>query len=475
MEKSKKKSQGFYPTPRKLATKLLEEHFEKIEEIPTSILEPSAGEGDFVIQAWNIAITKLDLSKKEIEKMVSTTYLFENEKVIYSKLKKVISHWCEQLQVKSRPNIINDNFLINHNKYSIAYGKRPLVIGNPPWDEFTARKHDSSTDLDSIRMERNIEKEKYKNYGYKNVYQCFLHEILQINSQELNLIFVLPRQLLGDLSSFSIREAFTIQGSLKLTVYANKDYPDFYFEAVARTAEILCLRFSRGIQKTIEIRRGFTDKYSKISTFGEDLTIPCPFDSGSSKTLLRILNFTKLDKWSEEYNITVKRGNVTYTNPNYKRAIGGRNFSAYQIQDYKYQNIVLNKILPDSRRKIKAAILKQGDNVSDSLITIKSDDSSIYPYLLLLLNSRAIELALRSVISNINLNHYRLFSLPIPAPTDLTMHLSQLLYNKCKKNQLDWEEASDILSSKIYGISINELKSLKEIFPDRERNLQLSA
>ena len=451
----------------------MRDYFAENLNLPTSILEPSAGKGDFIIEAWNTAVTQLDLNKKSIEQLVSRTILFENDENIFQDLKKNIARWCKENKIISKPILIKDNFLLNEGKYKLTYGKEPLVIGNPPWDEFTTRKHDGHSE--EMRTERAQEKELYKNSGFKNVYQCFLQKVLEIKSENLKLIFILPRQLLGDQSSTKLRESLIQSGLLRLNVYANKDYPEFYFEAVAGTAEILCLNYTRSQKTGVEIRRNFTDKFQTIKPFGDDYTIPCPHISQSGAMLKKILSHSPLLSWNSDWSIKIKRGDVDYTDVNYKNAIGGRDFSAYQFEystDKKATPvIVLNKILPDSRRKIKAAILKKNFNISDSLITISTGDKSLYPYLMLILNSRPIELVVRSLTSNINLNNYRLLSLPIPEPTDEMLQLAQKLCNECESGKISWDYASDLLTKKAYALDQKDLITLKNFYPDRKSSI----
>lgn len=465
MDRAKKKATGFYPTPKSLVSRLVTDHVKQRKNLPTTMLETSAGQGDFILETWNVFIEEMNLDKRQIEKMVSTTILIENDRLIFNQLKKNVDKWCSEVGVRTRPQIHCDNFLLNGQNLLKDCGEDLLVVGNPPWDEFTTRKHDG--EAANSRSERMQEKIKYQSLGFKNVYQSFLHEVLTIDAKHLSLIFVLPRQLLGDLSAQDLRKNLVNSGSLKLTVYCNKDEPSFYFEAVARTAEILCVEYVRSNKKTVKIRRGFDSSFKQTIPYGSDYTIPCSFGKDLDKILERVLDSSPLSGWDFSMEVKVARGKVDYTDSNYKKAANGRTISAYQFEEGKSTDVILNKILPDSKRKLKAAILKTKDAISDSMLRINCKNQEAHPYLMLALNSRPVELALRSVISNINLNNFRLMSLPIPEPTERTLAKAKKLCKMSIKGEISWEHASDELAKDIYKLSKEEFDSLKESFPDR--------
>jgi hypothetical protein len=468
MEKAKKKSTGFYPTPAPLVRTLMENYFEKYSTLPETLIEPSAGHGDFIMHAWEVAIETFRLNKRQIEKMVETTILFENEKTIFRVLKRNIEIWCAEKGLRAKPELFQENFLLNGRTSLDRKFNDVLVIGNPPWDEFTTRKHDGDVAAEDGRKERLEEKAKFQALGYRNVYQAFLHEILALETKCLGLVFVLPRQLLGDLSAESVRKQLVSTGSMDLSVYCNKDEPEFYFEAVARTAEILCLQYKTSAKKEVKIRRGFAGPFHKIKPYGADFTLPCPFKRGTEKLLSQILENSSLADWADDCEVKISRGKVDYTDRDYASALNGRTMTAYQFEEGPFTDVILNKILPDSRRKLKAAVLRTKDAVSDSMLRVTCKNSAAHPYLMLLLNSRPIELALRSVISNINLNNFRLLSLPIPQPTERAIAKAKLLCRKGLKGTISWEEASDQMARDIYGLSSSEFEPLQELFPDRD-------
>jgi len=471
MQKEWRKSQGFYPTPRLLAKRLIHDRLLNNSWLPNGILEPAAGFGDFILETWSTLFEVRGLSPKQKNNLIANTILFENNKLIFKALQLNIETWCQERRLKSRPILFNVNFLLNGRSCLTSPPDNFLVVGNPPWDEFTTRKHDGLDTIQSLRRERAQEKHHFSKMGFKNVYQCFLSEVLKISSHPLSLIFVLPRQLLGDRSSQDLRKQMINTGKLNLTVYCNKDEPSHMFESVARTAEILCVDYRSQSSIEVNIRRGFDTKFTAIKPFGKDWTIPCPYSShAQTQTLLaHILKNASLFAWERDFEITVSRGQVDYTNRDYSKAFNGRTLIAYKFEDAESTDVIINKILPDSRRKLKAAIIRSHNNLSDSMLRIRCKNEKAHPYLMLLLNSRPIELALRSVISNINLNNFRLLSLPIPPPNTKVLSMAEDLCRQCLRKKLAWEDASDQLAQVVYRLRDEQLLPLRTLFPDREK------
>jgi hypothetical protein len=470
--KEKFKAQGMYPTPDALAQQVLFDVFQDMRKPPEGLLEPSAGYGAFIIQAWDYWKNRLG-SGKPLTVLVASTIAFENDTETYELLKQNIEEWCRKNRIQSRPSLYRKNFLLDHAPITKKMPKSTVVIGNPPWDEFTTRKHDNTalTSVRRIRETRSAESDKYKVLGLKNLYQAFLHELLSISASELRVAMVLPRQMLGDRSASVLRSNLINSGDLFISVYRNKDEPSFAFSEVDANFEIIVLDYRRASianenKSAINVRRGFGRNWLKIFPCGSDLTIPSPLTQNSAAILRKILNCEPLEAWSETSGIHIRMGGTKCNDKAYDQALNGRKIRPYGLARSKKTSIVVNKILPNSKRKLKAALVPYDANIAESLVVLSSEDESMRAYLLLMLNSKAVELALHALRSNINLNIFRLLSLPIPPPGPLELRKAWELSSLARKGKLAFDEASDRMSREMFNLNTNDIDVLSEILPD---------
>ncbi|AFX99938.1 Eco57I restriction-modification methylase domain-containing protein [Bdellovibrio bacteriovorus] len=470
MEKNKvNKAQGMYPTPISLVKKSVHLSFSKSDlKKDYYLIEPGAGTGNYVIGYWECAFAALD--KRSMERLVANTICFENHKETFGILKSETEKWLRSKNIASRPSLIKDNFLLSAGKH-IKTNKPIFVIGNPAWDEYTTRKHDETniTEIKEIRNERNKEHEYFRSLGHKNVYQSFLHVIFSLSSAELTLSFVLPRQFLGDKSSSELRKEMLSSGVVKINSFKNKDNPEYEFECVDKNFEIILLTYKRTSHRKSEnlfVCRGLERTYFSISAIGEDATIPCPSSNEEIELNADLLSRHSLEEWADRYGVEISMGKVKHYEAGYNKALSGKTISPYDVHSGKTLKLVLNKILPNSNRKIKAALVSSNKDVNESLVEISCPNQEVLHYLYLMLNSKAIDSALRSLVSNINLNIFRLLSLPIPAPDEVALRQSRKLVDRILKDSIDPNRGSQEMSEKVFGVRASKLKMLEGIYFD---------
>ncbi len=468
MEQSRKKSTGFYPTPRALAKSAILDHLLRSKKPPEVIIEPAAGAGDLLLATWECLLEKYNLTKIQIEEIVANTFAYETDETIFEVMKENIRTWLKMKKINSRPQLILSNFLLHAYSMITKVDQDVLVVCNPPWDEFTTRKHD----YDENRTQRQQEKKLASGFGYRNLYQIFLDRILSIESQNLTLLFFSPRQLMGDLSAHPLRKILLDHGVCHFSVFKNSSIPQFRFDSVDPNLEIAVLSYMRSEYQAEHhafVRRGMEQQYQPTRIHHDDCTIPCPPSNESSILMNKILSQQALSGWTCENKISVSRGKVDYQCINYADATNSRNTNAYNYETAgETTSLIVNKILPNSKRKVKAAIIKSSEPLSDSMLRISIEERELQDYLLLILNSRPVELALRSLTTNINLNNYRLLSLPAPVPTTSQLRKARDLCKKCHQGTLSWERASDEIAQDVFCLSLVEIECLRKLFPDRK-------
>lgn len=114
--------------------------------------------------------------------------------------------------------------------------------------------------------------------------------------------------------------------------------------------------------------------------------------------------------------------------------------------------VAVNNILPDSRRKIRASELPTGVLTANSLLIITGFKSDLDKEICLAsLNSLLVDYYLRPNLSNLNLNNFRLYELPVflQIPMELKLEISMCV-KKLKKMKDFKENCDDFI--KIEGI-----------------------
>jgi hypothetical protein len=145
--------------------------------------------------------------------------------------------------------------------------------------------------------------------------------------------------------------------------------------------------------------------------------------------------------------------------------------SVLRKYDVASKRLAVNNILPNSRRKLRCSELPKGQLSANSILTIsgfKNDDEF---YLTMAgLNSFIAEYYLRPSLSNLNLNNFRLY--PLPIPTELANEVKAEIV-KCAKeilklSQFDERNESfkkvEALLAAGYGLSFEQIKTYLQFF-----------
>ncbi len=128
--------------------------------------------------------------------------------------------------------------------------------------------------------------------------------------------------------------------------------------------------------------------------------------------------------------------------------------------------VAINDIIPNSRRKIRASEIPTGALTDNSLLLVTGFKSDLDKEVCLAgLNSMLVDYYLRPLLSNLHLNNFRLYELPVfvQIPMELKLEVSQCV--KALKKKKEFSESADeyakiegILSA-CAGLTDNEIRS----------------
>lgn len=128
--------------------------------------------------------------------------------------------------------------------------------------------------------------------------------------------------------------------------------------------------------------------------------------------------------------------------------------------------IAINDIIPDSRRKIRASEIPTGVLTANSLLIITGFKSDLDKEICLAsLNSMLVDYYLRPNLSNMHLNNFRLYDLPVflQIPTELKLEISQCVKAIQKKKEFketcdEYKKIEGIISA-CAGLTDQEIRS----------------
>jgi len=150
--------------------------------------------------------------------------------------------------------------------------------------------------------------------------------------------------------------------------------------------------------------------------------------------------------------------------------------SEKKLSEYASASIArigVNDILPNSRRKVRAAIIPEGVLTANSILVVTgfADDDQM-KLALASLNSMITEFVLRPRLSNIHLNNFRLEALPIPANADprvidaIVSNVEKLMRRSdFREDSVEYKKVEALLSI-AYGLTREELRSCLSSFSD---------
>lgn len=215
---SQRKLRGGYYTPLKLANFLTRWALRKH---PKHILEPSCGDGNFVISLLqqsqkmeeNIQITAVELDWEEINKAQRRV----EDEVNNSDLR---IQW------------ICDDFFHSYEQLS-RQEKFDLVIGNPPFIRF------QNVNVPSREIAfRHLKQIGYKPTKLANAWAAFVQLSIELLRQGGDLVMVLPAELLQVNYAHELRNRLTGQfGKISLVTFKKLVFPEIQQEVVLLLAE----------------------------------------------------------------------------------------------------------------------------------------------------------------------------------------------------------------------------------------------
>jgi hypothetical protein len=136
----------------------------------------------------------------------------------------------------------------------------------------------------------------------------------------------------------------------------------------------------------------------------------------------------------------------------------------------------VNNILPNSRRKLKAAVIPEGVLTSNSLILITGFTERLtIPFIVGCLNSMLTEYFLRPRLSNINLNNFRLLALPLPLKaSDMLRNQiadlsSKLITSRSfEENKTEYKKIEALLGV-AYSLTDTEINEYLSFYPETSK------
>lgn len=212
-----------------------------------------------------------------------------------------------------------------------------------------------------------------------------------------------------------------------------------------------------------EIRRSISDKVSKISTVATsklevgrelDLTLDRKYFT-STKTKVPILTGYELAPFR------------TKTPENWCKDIK----VASDLKTFGLDRIGVNDIIPDSRRKVRSSIIPKDSITANSILIIYGFYSTDDMILAMAgINSMITDYYLRPNLSNMHLNNFRLYNLPIPldvsddAKEEIVSEVKKLIRKKEYDESDEAYKKVEAIIASSYGLSDGEIKSYLSAF-----------
>jgi adenine-specific DNA-methyltransferase len=351
-----------------------------------------------------------------------------------------------------------------------------------------------------------------------NTYQLFIERALQISKIGGNIGFIVPSNILCDVSAQFLRQELLLRNVVKTI----DDFPEAsrIFPGVTQSVSILVVTkggttevIEAGLNRT-SVEDALNKKRLKIERerilrmMGPSLVIPRANASGldilermHTQPALSSINYLLVKRG--ELDLTLDRRYISSTKPGH-RLIRGSNIKRYSLQESsrdvefvnfdafhrtlekseRAQHISLNRIACQQvsnmgqRWRLKFAPIEPDTILSNScnyLVTTHPNSSRILEFLLGVLNSELLNWRFQISNSNNHVSIRELQSLPIAQPAGQKKFLERKIVKEVKKLKAGKMENSSLVEAyvfSLYGLGLSEAQEILSLrgTPEDERN-----
>lgn len=467
----KKRINGIYHTPYKLAKKIVKDLMESESEIHSkTFLEPCVGLGSFLFAYLEFIFDKItDIDLKTIKNIEKNIYIAEWDKEALSLLIEIYYIFLEKKYNifysydSPKFNIANESIIYDKNIEEIdickAFGKKipeiDYIITNPPYYTLRYVDRDKYNDEEKRIMTSQIEKilkvidkKQYKFISKKNtnLYEVFVEEIVKNFSHSKSKIgLLIPNSFLTNSTISNMRKYIFKNFSIE-RVQSIQEKVSFY--PVGQSMTILIINKDANLNKSQEIQmynlitkeeelfsnEKITLNKELIELISDDYKL-INLSSNGFKVLKKIHSYPKL---KEIEFIENRRGEIDLTKWKAKisevRTFGsmylvkGRDLVVYEevkgscyinevdekkIELSKNYRIVCNQISNmKTKDRLKFSLVKDC-LLGNSCNYLMVEDFDELLYLLGVMNSTLMEWRFRITNGNNHISNYELNELPI--------------------------------------------------------------
>lgn len=529
IDSNERKATGSFYTGFELSCFMMNEMFSTFSEkyiknISNKLfLEPCVGIGSFVF-AYLKCISNLNLSKKEVLKVLNNIYVCDiNENAImeYKKIFRqfVYTYFKIELEENFFDGKIANGLLYNMNNDNFKYidinnifsdvmknGGFDIVVTNPPYKNLKAEKNKYIDEEKYLNNKNLFEKVseyskkmfKYSSEGIINLYKLFVEEIVcKYSKKDAVISLLVPNTILTDKTCEKLRTY--LLNTHKITHINVLKENNEYINA----QQSLCSILMKKDEKTdiIKINNDFCNNKNHYSDVNIDNILNA--ENGNSiftltekeyNLLFQLQSFPKIKDLEfivnkrGECDLTLNKQYISNFVSEYKlvrgRNIGYYNFDENSINEYVNKDFLNdNKLKYISQERIAcqqiANINKErrisytkippncvlGNSCNFIYVNDNNYNIDIY-YMLGLLNSDIINWYFKLISSNNHVNNYEIDLFPVPIDDSKNIQNISSYVKKYLKNgdTENLEKINNLVYEMIFNDKEQEIEEIKEDF-----------
>ena len=319
--------------------------------------------------------------------------------------------------------------------------------------------------------------------GESQTHSLFTERAMQLLVEGGSLAFVTKLGFYSDKFQTSMRKFLYLENRVRsMRIFQKNNLPEgIVFEGVDPNEKFLLIDVVKGKPKSYSLSAKFVTRRADIkSTYESWMTYDVPgdldpelaflevFETKEKASLISVLKkhpsvkqlgleiFRELDATMDRNLVTESRTDIpVFVGESIghfklgKPGLFGKVKTTSDFPNFGDRKIGVRNILPNSRRKIYAAVLPGGSLCQNSVLCIKIKGAKIpYQYLLAFLNCYVQEYFIRPKLSNLNLNNFRLEMFRIPAFENnrYANEIVDLVAKIEKKSGFDFDRDSSAIS-----------------------------
>lgn len=355
MNNLNKKQKGQFFTPIFIVEEILKQaNFEGEKILNSKILEPSAGDGAFLIKIYEKIIIQAKInnySNKLIKKiLINNVKALEIDKVVYQKLISNIINYLSSQNINIK-EIELKNSIINTNTLTYKFNEKfDFILGNPPYVRI------QNLNKENLNLIRNME---FTKKGNCDIYYSFFEIAIKNLKKEGKIAFITSNSFFKNISAFELRK-YLIKNKMVekiLDFESNKVFP-----GISIYTAIIILSFDN--KNSFEYSRCYCDKENQIKKIE---IINNKYENFKSGKKWIFLNKSEVE-FNEEKKIKVKF--------NISNGLATLSDFVFITDDYEFidQKCIFNGEI------IEKAIVKKIYKISTEFGNKKKDKVAIFPY-----------------------------------------------------------------------------------------------